>query len=245
MTRQHDRNDHFKDMAIARTFTLPSGDAVLQGTVVGSGPPVLLLHAGLERRQVWAPVVDEMLRSAELQCIAVDQRGHGESTGAVEGLADFVSDATALVEWVGRPAIIVGSSLGGYAALGALGSEAVREAVVGVVLVDVVPAPEPAGVRAFLTSSGLMPVAAELADDVLGRGNELRSLVMGFDGALMLVRGQPSAATDDDVERFMRDCPRARVESIEDAGHLIARDQPVRLGRLLSGVLPQWFAAPS
>ena len=139
------------------SFELSRGDVVLRGTARGRGPAVIFLHAGGERRQVWTPVVDELLSHVEMTCVAVDQRGHGASSGAITGLNDFGADAAAIAHRVGRPVVLVGTSLGGYASIAALIEHAAP--IVGIVLVDVVPNPNAEAVWAFLERSGLLPAA--------------------------------------------------------------------------------------
>ena len=224
-------------------FELRRDEAVLRGVSVGFGPPVIFLHAGLERRQVWDPVIDELLRHVEVQCVAVDQRGHGESTGSADGLQPFAEDAASLVAWVGRPSVVVGSSLGGLAAIAALAEKRVRASVIGLVMVDIIPDPDPIPVRTFLAEAGLLPAAAALADDMIGRRRELKEALVAFDGAVMLVRGGRSAITDGDVERLRSYCGRVQLASIPNASHLIARDEPVPLGRLFAQTFPAWFGA--
>ena len=225
----------------ATTFELPRGDAVLFGDAVGTGAPVIFLHAGLERRQVWTPVIDELRRALEVKCVAIDQRGHGESTGSVDGLTPVAEDAAALIEWVEQPTVVVGSSLGGMASIAAIAEASIRARVLGLVLVDILADPEPTAVRRFLHDSGLMPRAARLADDILSRGPELRNALAHFAGGVLLIRGGHSAITDDDVARLQSYCPQVQVATVPKAGHLIARDAPIELARLIAGTLPRWL----
>lgn len=153
----------------------------------------------------------------------------------------YGADAAAVVRYVGRPAVLVGTSLGGLASVAALADDTARAATVGIVLVDVLPDPDPPAVWAFLERSGLLPDAAPIAKDMFARRAELRKRLAEFDGPVLLIRGYDSPMTDDDVARFSKDCPRANVAVISSAGHLVARDQPVLLGRLLARTLPGWF----
>ncbi|TAJ49652.1 MAG: alpha/beta fold hydrolase, partial [Brevundimonas sp.] len=47
--------------------------------VIGSGPPVILLHGGLSSHQAWGRQVPALL-DAGYQVILIDSRGHGRST---------------------------------------------------------------------------------------------------------------------------------------------------------------------
>lgn len=42
--------------------SLAVGEVTLRATVTGTGPTVLLLHAGGEHRGVWAPVAARMIK---------------------------------------------------------------------------------------------------------------------------------------------------------------------------------------
>ena len=223
-------------------FELQRGGAVLHGASTGQGPAVLFLHAGREHRQVWGPVIDELLRCVSAKCVTVDQRGHGASSGVVTGLQPFADDAAAIVDWIGEPTVVVGSSLGGMAAVAAVAEKAARSSIIGLVLVDIVPDPEPAPVWMFLEQAGLLPDAKSLAEDILSRRETLRSSLMGFEGRVMLIRGELSAITDTDVERLSAYRPDAVVTTVAKAGHLIARDRPAELGQLLARTVPDWFS---
>jgi lipase len=81
----------------------------------GDGPPVLLAHANSFHGRCWEPVV---ARLPGRQCVAFDQRGHGQSDKPAPPYRwpDFGADLAALARALGlRGAIGVGHSLGGYA----------------------------------------------------------------------------------------------------------------------------------
>src|SRR5687768_11983229 len=99
-----------------RNFFLQRGGARIACTESGAGPLVLLLHAGGERRAVWTKVAGR-LATAGFRSVAVDQRGHGDSGGAIEQLDDFVDDACALIDELDVPTALVGASLGGLVSL--------------------------------------------------------------------------------------------------------------------------------
>ena len=101
--------------------------------------PILFLHGGGLNAHTW-DVVCLMLRR-EYHCLAMDQRGHGDSEW--EPTADYsfdaqIRDIEGLVEKLGlkRP-LLVGHSMGGFASIG----YAMRHAstMAGLVLVDVGP----------------------------------------------------------------------------------------------------------
>ncbi|WP_278262083.1 alpha/beta hydrolase [Nocardia sp. AG03] len=214
-------------------------DAVLRGEEVGDGPTILLLHAGGERRGVWRPVVDRLVADG-LRCVAFDQRGHGDSDGTLDALAPCAADVAALVD--AEPGcVIVGASLGGLAAVAALAEPRTRAKVAGLVLVDVVPGLDPDRVRDFLGAGGLLDRYREFVEDTLTQAPRLRQITAGLDLPILLVRGdQGSAVTDDDAADLLALAPHATVAHVPGAGHLVARDQPASLARVLADTTSTW-----
>ncbi|MEV7097256.1 alpha/beta fold hydrolase [Amycolatopsis sp. NPDC051045] len=224
----------------ARRIARP--DAVLRGQEAGVGPTVLLLHAGGERRRVWTPVI-EVLVEAGFRCVAFDQRGHGDSDGSPRALVPCADDVAAMLQAEPPGCVVVGASLGGLAAIAALGDPAVRARVAGLVLVDVVPGLDPDRVRRFLAAGGVLEAHAELVDDILARVPHLRQITARLDLPVLLVRGgHGSPVTDGDADRLLRLVPHATVTGIPGAGHLVARDQPVALAETVAAVTSEWPA---
>lgn len=117
----------------------------LRGEQRGKGPVVLLLHGGGQTRRAWRNTLDEVA-DVGFRAIAMDARGHGRSdwaSGADYLLTDFVSDLLEIGRQLAEPVIVVGASLGGLTGLLALEDGLDARALV---LVDVVPDLEPAGV---------------------------------------------------------------------------------------------------
>lgn len=228
--------------ASATDVDLPRGDATLRGTASGRGPTLILLHAGGERRRVWDPV-REQLDAKGLRTVAYDQRGHGESPGPVDSLETLAADVRAMVEHEAAPVVLVGASLGGFAALAALADPATEHRVAGLVLVDVVPDPPPAEVRAWLDQQGLLrPGRTEVVDDILRRGRQLRSTAAALRVPVLLVRGgQASPLRDADVDRLRAANALVTVAVVAHAGHLVARDAPVDLARIVADHATAWF----
>ncbi len=126
-----------------------SGDLNLRGATSGprDGVPVLLLHGGGQTRHSWSALADR-LAGAGYRAVAMDLRGHGESDWAADGdysLDAFARDVEAVVAQLEGAPVLVGASLGGMAALVAEG-DATVEFSSGLVLVDIAPQIEPAGV---------------------------------------------------------------------------------------------------
>lgn len=120
-------------------------------------PLVLLLHGGGQNRLAWRDTGPRMA-AAGYHVVAFDARGHGDSDWAHHGdyEADaFVRDLVCLLTQLGgrRPALM-GASLGGSAALAAVGQQRVDASAL--ILLDIVPRTERAGfdrVKGFMGQS--------------------------------------------------------------------------------------------
>lgn len=212
-------------------------DIELRCSSIGVGPTVVLLHAGGERRQVWRPVADR-LAACGVRAISVDQRGHGETAGPLgTGLDVYADDVADLIRAFGVPVVLAGCSLGGLAALLATADPDVRERVVGLVLIDVVPDPDPVRARRHLAAAEAERAAGwewSLIDDILDRSAELREAATSLRCPITLVRGTSSWAIDaDDQLRFAALVGHATLVEIEGAGHLVARHRPRELAAAL------------
>ncbi len=109
-------------------------------------------------------------------------------------------------------------------------------------LVDVVPDPPPGPVRAWLDDHGLRDDHAALVEDTLAAGPELLATVAALDLPILLVRGGPgSPVTDADVDRLIAANPRVTTAGVPEAGHLVARDAPAELARIVSAQAHAWF----
>lgn len=90
-------------------------DAELAYTVLGDGPPLVLLHPFPVNHEFWLPTAQAL--SSRYRLIIPDLRGHGESS-AGDGPATMAKHAADIaricdVEDVGR-AVFTGVSIGGY-----------------------------------------------------------------------------------------------------------------------------------
>jgi pimeloyl-ACP methyl ester carboxylesterase len=218
-------------------ITLDRGDAQLHGTVTGTGPTVLLLHAGGEDRSVWAPVAAAL----PLRSVAYDLRGHGSSSGVANRLQPLAADVTAMIRREPAPVVVVGASLGGLAAIASLGESS--QDVAGLILVDVVPDPDAAKVRAWLDARGLRDHRAELVEDIFEHSHELLAAAANLVVPILLVRGGPSSPLgDSEVERFRATNPAVAVTRVPNAGHLVARDAPDELAPIIANQVSSWLA---
>jgi pimeloyl-ACP methyl ester carboxylesterase len=131
-------------------------------------PPIVFLHGGGLNAHTWDLVCLSLRR--ERHCLALDQRGHGDSEWSP--VMDYttesmVGDLEAFVDHLGLERfVLVGMSLGGVNALAWAGRHSARLA--GLVIVDVGPEIRTAGVekiRAF--TSEQKPIAS--IDEVIER----------------------------------------------------------------------------
>ena len=136
-------------------MTLPSAHHVLLGRMrfhyldwgTAGRPPVLFLHGGGLNAHTWDLVCASLRR--ERHCLALDQRGHGESEWSPEmdyATESHVGDLEAFVDTLGLDRfVLVGMSLGGVNALAWAGRHGHRLA--GLVIVDVGPEIRTDGVK--------------------------------------------------------------------------------------------------
>jgi esterase len=110
-------------------------------------PPVVFLHGGGLNAHTWDLVCLALRR--ERHCVALDQRGHGDSEWSPEmdySIESHAGDLGAFVDALGLDRfVLVGMSLGGVNALAWAGQHSRRLA--GLVLVDVGPETRAEGVR--------------------------------------------------------------------------------------------------
>ncbi len=140
-----------------KTLEVPAGDVTMVADAYGdpADPPVVLLHGGGQTRHSWGSTAAD-LGSKGWYAVTVDLRGHGDSTWSPDGyygLDRFAGDVIKVADYLGRPPVYVGASLGGNSSLAAI---SVRpDLALGLVLVDVSPFLQPAGtsrIRDFMVS---------------------------------------------------------------------------------------------
>ena len=107
-------------------------------TVVGSGPPLLMVHGSFLTHTIWRTFGYVKALRGTRQLILVDSRGHGRSekphTPDAYAMANIVGDLTSVLDAVGAPTVdYLGYSFGARAglALTAARPERVRSLAVG------------------------------------------------------------------------------------------------------------------
>ncbi|MDB5431807.1 MAG: hypothetical protein JWP35_2923 [Caulobacter sp.] len=141
-----------------RTFAGADG-LTLAADVGGdpAAPPVILLHGGGQTRRSWGAAAATLIERGHY-VISLDLRGHGESEWASNERYDiraFADDLLAVVATTTSPPVLVGASLGGLAALVAVGESGAQIAR-GLVLVDIAPRADREGaakISAFMGSA--------------------------------------------------------------------------------------------
>lgn len=144
-----------------RAFPLPHG-ITLVGDAYGdraayergAAPGVLLLHGGGQTRHAWGGSGKALAR-AGFYAVALDLRGHGDSSFAPNGeyhTDHFVQDLRALLEVLPHKPALVGASLGGITSLATQDHQAAHgeDACTAIVLVDITPKMEVDGIRRIL-----------------------------------------------------------------------------------------------
>jgi len=92
------------------------GDASIAYDDVGTGLPVVFLHAFPLSRTMWEPQIGALV--AECRCITIDVRGFGDSSAAPPYSMDrYADDVAAVLDSLQiQRAVVVGLSMGGYVA---------------------------------------------------------------------------------------------------------------------------------
>ncbi len=104
--------------ALGERSSFDGPDGTLSYYRTGTGEPLILLHSLALSAPLWAGIVDDF--SATHDVVALDQRGHGQSTWSKEdfSIADLANDVIALMDHLGlASADVLGLSMGGSVAL--------------------------------------------------------------------------------------------------------------------------------
>src|SRR3569623_2454825 len=104
-------------MTTAKPFAISADGTELHATDVGKGRPILIVHGGMQRAARWEATAE--LLANRWRCIALERRLYGLS-GQPQSPYSFAreaEDVAAMLEAVGEPAVLLGHSSGGVAAL--------------------------------------------------------------------------------------------------------------------------------
>lgn len=88
----------------------------------GSGDPrpapLLFVHGAFAGGWMWTETFMPYFAAAGFETHALSLRGHGGSDGQEHidwlSIADYVDDVARVLDWIGRPAVLVGHSMGGF-----------------------------------------------------------------------------------------------------------------------------------
>ncbi len=199
--------------------------------------PVLLLHGGGQTRHAWGRTA-EVIAARGWRALSLDLRGHGDSEWALNGDYSFTSyaaDCVAVADWLGRPPVLVGASLGGVAAMLAEGMTD-RVVATGLVIVDITPRSNPAGIeriRQFM-ASGLGGFATlEEAADAIAAYTPNRPRRVNPSGLMKVLRQRPDGRWYWHWDPRFLDQGRTEVPSVEYEALFAAACRNIRVPTLL------------
>ena len=125
------------------------GDIKIAADIWGSNNQelVILLHGGGQTRHAWGDT-GKKLAEAGYHSVALDLRGHGDSEWHADGdysIRAYKDDLVSIINEIGRPARLVGASLGGMASLLLAGDEINSDLCTALIMVDIGIYPDPVG----------------------------------------------------------------------------------------------------
>ena len=125
------------------------GDIKIAADVWGSNNEelVILLHGGGQTRHAWGDT-GKKLAEAGYHSVALDLRGHGDSEWHADGdysIRAYKDDLVSIINEIGKPARLVGASLGGMASLVLAGDEINSDLCTALIMVDIGIYPDPVG----------------------------------------------------------------------------------------------------
>ncbi len=184
-----------------RTVVMSDGAEIATWTA-GSGPTIVLVHGLTASRHDWGPMAP-LLIAAGYRIVAIDQRGHGDSTAGTAGYGSeqLGADLAEVFELLDlRARCLVGHSMGAMAAMGF----AVRHSAVFEQRVQSLVAIASAGAtNSKRQSLGLRIGARELPNALTGVDNERLRLIAG----LSVFGKGPSLHMVDESTNAFRRCP--------------------------------------
>lgn len=200
-------------------------------------PSVLLLPGGMQTRHVWKQAARLMAQAGRF-VICPDLRGHGDSDIPGDGnytLDSFIADLIAILAQLSSRPVIVGSTLGGWIALTALG-EAEAPLATGLVLTN--PPPEISSDNAKALTRTVEKRIDEQSDNnsfdkkILDGGFDFADLETRLQNAAksvkfptLIVRGTDGQTSSPQSTNALADLiVNCEVAEIEGGGHYVAFD---------------------
>ena len=104
-----------------------------------NAPLVVLMHGGGQTRHAWGST-GETLSESGFYVLSLDLRGHGDSQWHPDGdylIESYKSDLISILNQVGKPASLVGASLGGMVSLSLASDLSKKDLVTSLVMVDI------------------------------------------------------------------------------------------------------------
>ncbi len=215
---------------------------VLRGERQGDpeDPLVLLVHGLGQTREIWRDIAASLVRAGR-QVMAIDLRGHGESDWPADARYDFaayVEDLRAVLAQLPCRPVIIGASLGGWAAAAAVGEDGAH-LVSGLVLTGAPPGPD---LASLCQTAGVIGGACETArgawDPRLPEGfvpgqarGRFRAAVPNIRVPALLVRSDINDA--DATSRMADEIPGAEYAGLGEAGHPVPPDPSDRFSAAL------------
>ena len=128
-------------------------DIVVVGDAWGNpkNSAVVLVHGGGQTRSSWGETA-KLLASKGWYAIAIDQRGHGDTSWSEDGdygINIFADDLLSICQQLGSKPAVIGASLGGMAGMMAEG-ESTEQVFSKLILVDITPQIDRGGVSKIL-----------------------------------------------------------------------------------------------
>jgi len=209
-----------------------------------TGHPVVATTGWANDRHVWSPMVDDL--AANHAVTTWDLRGHGDSETPAPGeytRAHALGDLTAVLDHAGRPAVLMGHSLGGYLSL----AHAVNhpDEVAGLVLVATGPGFRKAeareqwnaSVRASMEKLDLPAGADELS---MHTDAHVIDHLADIEVPVLVLLGEHDARFAASASLFERDLNVRETVVVPDTGHMVHVKAPTECAaavrRFLAGL---------
>ena len=209
-----------------------------------TGHPVVATTGWANDRRVWSPMVDDL--AATHSVTTWDLRGHGDSEAPAPGeytRAHALGDLTAVLDHAGRPAVLMGHSLGGYLSL----AHAVNhpDEVAGLVLVATGPGFRKAeareqwnaSVRASMEKLDLPTGADELS---MHTDAHVIDHLADIEVPVLVLLGEHDARFAASASLFERDLNVRETVVVPDTGHMVHVKAPTECAaavrRFLAGL---------